>query len=111
MGVIGALILLIFLSWVAAQVLRTARRRSVRPVRRKDALRIATRDQRNYIWWKYKGRCAHCHKQCFRSRNWHPDRGEIDHIKPWSWGGRTTILNLQLLCGECNRRKGSRYIG
>lgn len=31
---------------------------------------------------------------------------EIDHIKPWSQGGKTEIGNLQTLCNECNRGKG-----
>ena len=31
---------------------------------------------------------------------------EIDHIKPWSSGGKTTPGNLQTLCNECNRGKG-----
>lgn len=31
---------------------------------------------------------------------------EIDHIMPWSSGGKTEIGNLQTLCNECNRGKG-----
>lgn len=33
---------------------------------------------------------------------------EFDHIWPRSKGGRTTADNLQLLCGQCNRKKGNR---
>ncbi len=29
----------------------------------------------------------------------------IDHIKPWSKGGETTIENLQTLCSKCNLGK------
>ena len=29
----------------------------------------------------------------------------IDHIKPWSKGGETTIDNLQTLCSKCNLGK------
>lgn len=32
---------------------------------------------------------------------------EGDHIVPWSKGGRTTQDNCQMLCQECNRRKGA----
>lgn len=30
-----------------------------------------------------------------------------DHIVPWSQGGRTSVENLQAICGSCNLRKGS----
>jgi hypothetical protein len=30
----------------------------------------------------------------------------VDHIKPWSEGGKTVIDNLQTLCRECNAGKG-----
>lgn len=33
---------------------------------------------------------------------------EGDHITPWRDGGRTVKENCQMLCRECNRRKGSK---
>ena len=33
---------------------------------------------------------------------------EGDHITPWRDGGRTVIENCQMLCIECNRRKGAK---
>ena len=33
---------------------------------------------------------------------------EGDHITPWRDGGRTVIDNCQMLCRECNRRKGAK---
>jgi len=33
----------------------------------------------------------------------------MDHIKPWSLGGRDTFENLQTLCQPCNSRKGASW--
>ena len=32
---------------------------------------------------------------------------QYDHVIPVALGGATTIANLQLLCGDCNREKGA----
>ena len=36
------------------------------------------------------------------------DELEIDHIKPWSKGGATTLSNAQLLCKSCNVKKSNK---
>ena len=33
---------------------------------------------------------------------------EGDHIKPWRDGGKTVLENCQMLCRDCNRRKGAK---
>jgi hypothetical protein len=33
----------------------------------------------------------------------------VDHVVPWSKGGRTNIENLRSLCGSCNIGRGNRY--
>ena len=33
---------------------------------------------------------------------------EADHITPWRDGGRTIPSNCQMLCRDCNRRKGAK---
>ena len=33
---------------------------------------------------------------------------EGDHITPWHEGGKTEPENLQMLCRECNRKKGGK---
>ena len=33
---------------------------------------------------------------------------QADHIRPWSKGGHTVATNCQMLCSDCNRRKGAK---
>jgi HNH endonuclease len=35
---------------------------------------------------------------------------QFDHIYPWSAGGPSTVDNIQLLCGTCNRRKSNKIL-
>ena len=51
---------------------------------------------------RQKGFCPDCGN--------HFEIGEMhaDHITPWSKGGHTTADNCQMLCADCNRRKGAK---
>lgn len=50
-----------------------------------------------------RGRCVLC-----GARPADGVRLHVDHILPWSRGGRTTLENLQTLCALCNLGKGNR---
>ena len=54
------------------------------------------------VWERQHHKCALCGKEFDFALM------EGDHIVPWSKGGRTMEQNCQMLCMECNRRKGSR---
>ena len=47
-----------------------------------------------------KGICPVCGKK------YKEHEMEADHIKPWADGGITEYANLQMLCKDCNQRKG-----
>ncbi|HXH31167.1 MAG TPA: HNH endonuclease signature motif containing protein [Bacteriovoracaceae bacterium] len=50
------------------------------------------------VWNRDKGRCQNCGSGYAI---------EFDHIQPFIRGGKTNTENLQLLCRNCNQRKGS----
>ncbi len=65
-------------------------------------LRAFTDKTKLAVWEKQHHKCAHCGKEFdFQLM-------EGDHITPWREGGRTVMENCQMLCRECNRRKGSK---
>ena len=59
---------------------------------------IPTRGMRVAVFERDGGRCAVCGSTFDL---------QYDHILPVALGGATTVDNLQLLCAECNQRKGS----
>lgn len=50
---------------------------------------------------RQKGICATCGK------HFGIEQMQADHIVPWSKGGRTTADNCQMLCRDCNLKKGA----
>ena len=58
--------------------------------------------------------CQECGLQPWREdKPWLPDISQLecDHIIPLARGGRTEMTNLQTLCRECNRKKGTKVDG
>lgn len=53
-------------------------------------------------WERQKHKCAMCGEE------FDFEFMEGDHITPWCKGGRTVESNCQMLCRECNRRKGGK---
>jgi excisionase family DNA binding protein len=68
-------------------MLETSVSRNPRTVPQDVKIAVALRDG---------GRC----RQCSSVKDLH-----FDHVIPWSKGGASTVANIQLLCGSCNRAK------
>lgn len=65
-------------------------------------LRAFPDDIKLAVYERQGHRCAICGKE------FDYEFMEGDHITPWREGGRTVIDNCQMLCRECNRRKGAK---
>ena len=65
-------------------------------------LRAFPEDIKLMVWERQGHRCAICGKE------FDMEFMEGDHITPWREHGRTVPENCQMLCRECNRRKGAR---
>jgi hypothetical protein len=63
-------------------------------------LRAFSDSQKIVMYEKQNGICPHCHD------TYPIENMEGDHIKPWHLGGKTDVSNGQMLCKECNRKKG-----
>ena len=50
-------------------------------------------------------RCEYCHL----SQQWQEATFHVDHVKPRSMGGKTTLSNLALACVSCSLRKAARF--
>lgn len=75
---------------------------------RVDPKRLFTADDKQQLLSKKeqnesgKYECDECHQHFFA------EELTVDHIKPWSLGGRTVLSNAKLLCRACNSRLGNR---
>ena len=65
-------------------------------------IRAFTPNQKREAYERQNGICMECKK------HFDIDEMEGDHITPWHFGGKTTAENCQMLCKDCNRRKGGK---
>lgn len=65
-------------------------------------LRAFSQQVKQRVYEKQNRICPQCEEEFDISET------EADHITPWAEGGKTVPENCQVLCKECNRRKGAR---
>lgn len=65
-------------------------------------IRAFTSSQKREAYERQQGICSICEERFAF------EQMEGDHITPWREGGKTNAANCQMLCRECNRRKGAR---
>lgn len=63
--------------------------------------KITLEELRNLVNVNYNKECKYC-KRILRVSNY-----QIDHLTPLSKGGPSNLNNLEMICGTCNRMKGS----
>lgn len=66
------------------------------------SFRAFDRKQKREAYERQRGVCPHCGK------HFELEEMEGDHITPWREGGTTVAANCQMLCRDCNRRKGGK---
>ena len=66
------------------------------------SLRSFRDSEKRTAYEQQKGICPSCDEK------FEIEEMEADHVTPWHEGGKTVLDNCQMLCRECNRRKGGR---
>jgi hypothetical protein len=67
------------------------------PARQRQPVPRAVREA---VFSRDGGRCVECQSNFDI---------QYDHVIPWSLGGADTVQNLQILCAQCNARKGASF--
>jgi len=65
--------------------------------------RIFSPAQRMIIWHSSENKCCSI---CREKLTW--ENFTVDHVKPYSKGGKTDVRNGALMCRSCNSKKGNR---
>ena len=66
------------------------------------SIRAFSNRERRTAYENQAGLCPHCQKK-FDIKDM-----QADHVIPWSKGGKTILLNLQMLCSKCNNIKSDK---
>jgi 5-methylcytosine-specific restriction endonuclease McrA len=70
---------------------------------RGDMRTLVSKKLRALLYYEHDGKCALC--GCELPDDWH-----ADHIVPWVVSHETNVHDMQPLCPNCNRAKGSKML-
>ena len=76
----------------------------------KKLSRAIPAELKRHIWKRDEGQCSYVHPETKR-RCGSKHLLQIDHIKPFSLGGKSELSNLRLLCAGHNRFRSERTFG
>lgn len=85
---------------------KTEKRKASKARKRlRDNQRYASGPQRLLILKRDSNQCRYCGIEVTN------ETANMDHVKPWKFGGLTTFENLVTCCQDCNKAKGNKRIG
>ena len=76
----------------------------------KKLSRAIPSELKRHIWKRDEGRCSYIHPETKR-RCASKHLLQIDHIKPFSLGGKSELNNLRLLCAGHNQLRNEKTFG
>jgi hypothetical protein len=99
-----------------AAFVASGRRTGALAVREERRRRVTSRGRERAINWRLRATVLirdHCLcRMCGAGPGKDPGVTlHVDHIVPWSKGGKTVLANLQTLCARCNIGKADRIVG
>ena len=82
-------------------------------LRKKDDKRIFDQNINGVLWTRLLQRstmpkCPNPNNNPNCNKNLLFEDAQVDHIHPWSKGGRTNLKNAQLICSSCNKHKSAK---
>lgn len=81
------------------------------PINNNNEPRLFNRDPKTMrqLWSRQEGICPLCLNEIHEDRMLDVTYTNLDHIKPFSLGGTTSISNCQLVHDSCNKSKKDSY--
>lgn len=82
-------------------------------LRKKDDRRVFDANVKGVLWTRLlqksaSPKCPNSKRNLGCKKHLTFDDAQVDHIHPWSKGGKTNLKNAQLICSYCNKQKSNK---